>query len=128
MKRGSTESVYEYMKQWYDSEYPTDFAVAYDKGYDDLCIYYLCSAGAISPICPDSKAMLKRYKKFTQKYIHGLMGECFKHCAVMVGKHNETIFVPVDDPELDYFVSVSEWEKCGFKFERMFSDKKGNVC
>lgn len=109
------ENVFEYMKQWYESEYPTDFSVAYDKGYDDLCIYYLCSSGAISPICDISKRMLQRYKKLNNTKIKKLIKECFKHCVVMVNDSNEYIFVPINDPDLDYLVPIEEWEKMGYK-------------
>jgi hypothetical protein len=122
MNRATTDSVFEYMKQWYDFEKPTDFSVAYDKGFDDLCIYYLCSAGAIEGICPESRAMLVRYKKLSHKKVRALMDECFKHCAVMTKDDDETIFVPVDDPEISYFVSIEDWENDGYKFERMFKE------
>lgn len=116
------DEVMAYMKGWYDDEKPTDFVVAFDKGYYDLCVYYLCSAGAIEPICAASRKMLRDYEKMEWKDIKKQMDECFKHCVTMINEHDEIIFVPVDDPDLDYFVSVEEWEEDGY---REIEDAKG---
>ena len=111
------------MRQWHDSEKPTDFSVAYDKGYFDLCAYYLVSSGALEPVCPESKKIISMANKVSYAKIKKQMSECFKHCIVMSNEYNETIFVPVDDPSLDYFVPVETWETYGYKSLGQFGKK-----
>lgn len=120
MRKYNDDEIADYIKNWYQDDKTTDFEIAFDTGYLDICIHFLCGAGVfesgeseienqIMSECID----LDEWKR--------QIDECYKGCIIMTNPDtNETWWIPSPECGVDYFVDENECIKMGYTEKSKF--------
>ena len=118
------EEMVEYIKtHWYDHDNYSGLNLFYEKGYDDLVIWYIMQTGAIdSELCyeyakPIERMIEQYYENFVLKSnIQEQIDECLEDVTVYINPSNETQFI---SKELHgAFISEQDLNKWGFYKEQ----------
>lgn len=119
------EETHQYLKNWYRDDRTTDFEIAYDTGFDEICRYLMLGTGVINEgnnkyenaIC----LLPVSYERFEE-----LCTECFKGCTVLENPDtNETYWIPsLEHQSVFYFIEEKDLIPDGYTKKHIFGSSK----